>query len=132
MVSVVIVDDSRLMRRLLRDALESDPGIRVIGEGADPYEARDVIRATNPDVVTLDVEMPRMGGLEFLRLIMKLRPTPVIMVAGATVEGAETTLAALELGAVVQDQSMAEDRWCRRCDVLEACVQAAFEQRSRP
>jgi two-component system chemotaxis response regulator CheB len=74
--------------------------IAVVGTAANPYTAREVIRATNPDVVTLDVEMPSMGGLEFLRRIMKLRPMPVVMVAGSTTSGAETTLTALEIGAV--------------------------------
>lgn len=99
-VRVVVVDDSRLMRELLSTALSQADDIQVVGVAADPYEAREVIRATDPDVVTLDVEMPNMGGLEFLRLIMKLRPTPVVMVAGSTTSGAETTLTALEIGAV--------------------------------
>ena len=99
-VRVVVVDDSRLMRELLQAALIEDGDIAVVGTAANPYEAREVIRATNPDVVTLDVEMPSMGGLEFLRRIMKLRPMPVVMVAGSTTSGAETTLTALEIGAV--------------------------------
>lgn len=97
---VVVVDDSRLMRELLQAALIEAGDIAVVGTAANPYEAREVIRATNPDVVTLDVEMPSMGGLEFLRRIMKLRPMPVVMVAGSTTSGAETTLTALEIGAV--------------------------------
>ncbi|MEE8454589.1 MAG: chemotaxis-specific protein-glutamate methyltransferase CheB [Limibaculum sp.] len=99
-VRVVVVDDSRLMRELLQAALIEAGDIAVVGTAANPYEAREVIRATNPDVVTLDVEMPSMGGLEFLRRIMKLRPMPVVMVAGSTTSGAETTLTALEIGAV--------------------------------
>ncbi len=99
-VRVVVVDDSRLMRELLQAALIKDGDITIAGTAANPYEAREVIRATNPDVVTLDVEMPSMGGLEFLRRIMKLRPMPVVMVAGSTTSGAETTLTALEIGAV--------------------------------
>lgn len=99
-IRAAIVDDSRVMRTLLQAALEEEGDIRVVGAAADPYEAREVIRATSPDVVTLDVEMPHMGGLEFLRLIMKLRPMPVVMVAATTAAGTETTLNALELGAV--------------------------------
>ena len=99
-VRVVVVDDSLLMRELLQSALTETGDIDVVGAAANPYEAREVIRATNPDVVTLDVEMPGMSGLEFLRRIMQLRPTPVVMVAGSTTAGAETTLAALEISAV--------------------------------
>ncbi|MFQ5566074.1 MAG: chemotaxis-specific protein-glutamate methyltransferase CheB [Paracoccaceae bacterium] len=99
-VRVVVVDDSLLMRELLQAALTEAGDIAVVGAAANPHAAREVIRATDPDVVTLDVEMPGMGGLEFLRLIMKLRPMPVVMVAGRTTAGAEATLAALETGAV--------------------------------
>ncbi|MHA1529218.1 MAG: chemotaxis-specific protein-glutamate methyltransferase CheB [Alphaproteobacteria bacterium] len=99
-VRVVVVDDSLLMRELLQSALIEAGDITVVGAAANPHAAREVIRATDPDVVTLDVEMPSMGGLEFLRRIMKLRPMPVVMVTGTTAAGAETTLAALEIGAV--------------------------------
>ncbi len=99
-VRVVVVDDSLLMRELLQSALIEAGDIAVVGTAANPHVAREVIRATDPDVVTLDVEMPSMGGLEFLRRIMKLRPMPVVMVAGSTTSGAETTLTALEIGAV--------------------------------
>jgi two-component system chemotaxis response regulator CheB len=95
-----VVDDSLLMRELLQSALIETGDITVVGTAANPQTAREVIRATDPDVVTLDVEMPSMGGLEFLRRIMKLRPMPVVMVAGRTAAGAETTLTALEIGAV--------------------------------
>ena len=99
-VRVVVVDDSLLMRELLQSALTEAGDIVVVGTAANPHLARDVIRATDPDVVTLDIEMPCMGGLEFLSRIMKLRPMPVVMVAGSTISGAETTLTALEIGAV--------------------------------
>jgi two-component system chemotaxis response regulator CheB len=99
-VRVVVVDDSRLMRELLQSALTESGDIDVVGAAANPHEARKIIRATDPDVVTLDVEMPSMDGLEFLRRIMDLRPMPVVMVAGSTTSGAETTLTALEIGAV--------------------------------
>ena len=95
---VVIVDDSALMRKLLSAALEEAPDLIVVGTASDPYEARAVIKATDPDVITLDVEMPKMDGLEFLRKIMELRPTPVVMVASATSRSAEATIAALESG----------------------------------
>ncbi|MCK9907768.1 chemotaxis response regulator protein-glutamate methylesterase [Microbacteriaceae bacterium K1510] len=99
-VRVLIVDDSAVMRQLLTTLLSSDPEIEVVGSAPDPIVARDRIKALNPDVITLDVEMPRMDGLSFLRKIMTLRPTPVVMVSTLTQAGAEATLEALEIGAV--------------------------------
>ena len=99
-IRVLVVDDSALMRELLSTLLASDPGIEVVGTAGDPLVARDRIKALNPDVVTLDVEMPRMDGVTFLRKIMTLRPMPVIMVSSLTQAGAEVTLEALEIGAV--------------------------------
>jgi len=99
-VRVLIVDDSTLMRQLLAAVLSVDEGIEVVGEAPDPFDAREKIKALNPDVVTLDVEMPRMNGLDFLRKIMELRPTPVVMISSLTQAGADTTLEALEIGAV--------------------------------
>lgn len=99
-IRVVIVDDSSLMREMLKDALSRHAGIEVVGTARDPFEARETIKATNPDVVTLDVEMPRMDGLSFLEKIMTLRPTPVVMVSSLTRDGADATIRALELGAV--------------------------------
>ncbi len=99
-VRVLIVDDSALMRQLLAAVLSVDEGIEVVGEAPDPFEAREKIKALDPDVVTLDVEMPRMNGLDFLRKIMELRPTPVVMISSLTQAGADTTLEALEIGAV--------------------------------
>lgn len=99
-VRVVIVDDSALMRQLLTSCLSADPQIEVVGAAADPIEAREMIKALNPDVITLDVEMPRMDGVTFLRKIMTLRPMPVVMISTLTQAGAEVTLEALEIGAV--------------------------------
>ena len=99
-IKVVVVDDSALIRRLLTSILEQDPGIKVVGAAADPYQARSMIKELNPDVLTLDIEMPKMDGLAFLEKIMTLRPMPVIMVSSLTRAGAEVTLHALELGAV--------------------------------
>jgi two-component system chemotaxis response regulator CheB len=98
-VRVLVVDDSATMRSLIIKLLRSDPEIQVVGEAADPLEARQGIKQLYPDVVTLDIEMPNMNGLEFLEKIMRLRPTPVIMVSTLTQEGAEANLRALELGA---------------------------------
>jgi len=99
-VRVLVVDDSATMRRLLSDILSADPEIEVIGGAPEPAVARTMIKELNPDVITLDVEMPHMNGLEFLEKIMRLRPMPVVMVSTLTQRGAEVTLEALELGAV--------------------------------
>ncbi len=99
-VRVLIVDDSAVMRQLLSSLLSEDPEIQVVGTAGDPHIARERIKALNPDVVTLDVEMPHMDGLTFLRKIMTLRPMPVVMISTLTQGGAETTLEALEIGAV--------------------------------
>lgn len=98
-IRVLVVDDSPTMRALIGAALQRDPEIVVVGGAANPYEARDAIKLFEPDVITLDVEMPRMGGIEFLERIMRLRPMPVIMVSSLTQAGAAATLQALELGA---------------------------------
>jgi two-component system chemotaxis response regulator CheB len=99
-VRVLVVDDSLTMRNLISAALRQDPEIEVVGSAADPIEARAAIKALNPDVLTLDVEMPNMNGLEFLEKIMRLRPMPVVMVSTLTAAGTDVTLAALEIGAV--------------------------------
>lgn len=97
---VLIVDDSALMRQLLTDILGTDPQIEVVGTASDPYVAWDKIHQLSPDVVTLDVEMPRMDGLTFLQKLMTARPMPVVMVSSLTERAAEVTLRALELGAI--------------------------------
>lgn len=99
-VRVLIVDDSALMRKLLTQLLNSDSDIEVVGTAADAYVARDKIKQLNPDVLTLDVEMPKMDGLSFLDNLMRLRPMPVVMVSSLTEKGAGVTLQALSLGAV--------------------------------
>jgi two-component system, chemotaxis family, protein-glutamate methylesterase/glutaminase len=99
-VRVLVVDDSALMRQMLSSMMQSDRGIEVVGAAPDPLVARQMIKELNPDVVTLDVEMPNMDGISFLEKIMKLRPMPVLMISSLTQEGAEATLHALELGAV--------------------------------
>jgi two-component system chemotaxis response regulator CheB len=99
-IRVLIVDDSAVVRRLASEALSADPGIEVVGTAADPYIARDRLRELKPDVMTLDLEMPRMDGLTFLRLLMEARPMPVIVMSSLTQRGSEYALEALHLGAV--------------------------------
>src|SRR3569623_1121391 len=99
-IRVLIVDDSALVRQILTELLSADPQIQVVGTAQDPLVAREKIKELNPDVLTLDVEMPRMDGLTFLENLMRLRPMPVIMVSSLTERGAEVTLQALELGAI--------------------------------
>ncbi|MFN4115383.1 MAG: chemotaxis response regulator protein-glutamate methylesterase [Inhella sp.] len=97
---VVVVDDSALVRSILTEIINKQPDMECIGAAQDPLVAREMIRNLNPDVITLDVEMPRMDGIDFLSRLMRLRPMPVVMVSTLTERGAEVTLKALELGAV--------------------------------
>ena len=99
-IRVVIVDDSALVRQLLTEIINDTLDLEVVGTAPDPLIAREMIRSLNPDVITLDVEMPKMDGLSFLEKLMRLRPMPVVMVSSLTDAGAEVTLRALELGAV--------------------------------
>ncbi len=100
MVKVLIVDDSALVRRVLSEELARDPEIQVVGTAPDPYVARDKILSLAPDVLTLDIEMPRMDGLSFLRKLMKHKPMPVVVVSSLTPKGSEMAMDALSLGAV--------------------------------
>ena len=97
---VIVVDDSALVRGLLAEIIDRQPDMCCIGAAADPLVAREMIRNLNPDVITLDIEMPRMDGIDFLARLMRLRPMPVVMVSTLTERGADATLKALELGAV--------------------------------
>ena len=99
-IKVLIVDDSALIRSVMKEIINSQPDMEVVGVAPDPIIARDLIKQTNPDVLTLDVEMPKMDGLDFLEKLMRLRPMPVVMVSSLTERGSEITLRALELGAV--------------------------------
>ena len=99
-VRVVIVDDTRTIRGMIRVHLSRSPMIEVVGEAGDPYEARELIRSLNPDVITLDVVMPRMDGLSFLERLMRLRPMPVVMVSSRTTQNSREAITALSLGAV--------------------------------
>jgi two-component system, chemotaxis family, protein-glutamate methylesterase/glutaminase len=131
-VRVLIVDDSAVMRQLLSSLLEADPDITVVGTAADPYIARDRIKTLNPDVITLDVEMPHMDGLTFLRKIMTLRPMPVVMISTLTQSGAETTLEALEIGAVdfiAKPAHEQAERLAELAEELQQKVKAAAQVR---
>ena len=97
---VVVVDDSALVRSLLTEIINRQSDMECVGSASDPFAAREMIRNLNPDVITLDVEMPRMDGIDFLSKLMRLRPMPVVMVSTLTERGAEVTLKALELGAI--------------------------------
>ena len=99
-IRVLVVDDSALVRSLLAEIINRQPDMQCIGAAPDPFVAREMIRNLNPDVLTLDVEMPRMDGIDFLSRLMRLRPMPVVMVSTLTEHGAEVTMRALELGAI--------------------------------
>jgi two-component system chemotaxis response regulator CheB len=99
-IKVLIVDDSALIRSVMSEIISSQPDMQVVGVAPDPLVARELIKQTNPDVLTLDVEMPKMDGLDFLEKLMRLRPMPVVMVSSLTERGSEITMRALELGAV--------------------------------
>jgi two-component system chemotaxis response regulator CheB len=134
-IKILIVDDSPLMRQILTEMLSQEDDMRVVGTAADPLVARELIKQLNPDVMTLDIEMPRMDGLAFLEKVMTLRPMPVVMVSTLTEAGAEATLQALELGAVdffAKPKSVLRDGMERNREELVAKVRAASGARLRP
>jgi two-component system chemotaxis response regulator CheB len=129
-VRVLVVDDSATMRGLITARLRADPMIEVVGQASDPHEARRAIKQLNPDVITLDIEMPNMDGIEFLDKIMRLRPTPVIMISTLTQRGADVSLHALEIGAfdcIAKPGSGNSDDF----DLLTEKVKAAANSRRR-
>jgi two-component system chemotaxis response regulator CheB len=130
-IRVLIVDDSRMIRDVLTAILSEQPDIEVVGGAADAFQARDMIKDLNPDVITLDVEMPRMNGLEFLDRLMRARPTPVVMISSATERGSEVTFRALELGAVdfVTKPKLAEQTPDDYGDVIAEKIRAAKSAR---
>jgi two-component system, chemotaxis family, protein-glutamate methylesterase/glutaminase len=133
-VRVLIVDDSALVRRLLTEMLTGDPEIEVVGTANDAYMAREKIKQLNPDVLTLDVEMPKMDGLTFLRNLMRLRPMPVVMCSSLTERGAEVTLDALAVGAVDFVSKPRIDlavTLTEHCDELRTKIKAAAGVRVR-
>jgi two-component system chemotaxis response regulator CheB len=99
-IKLLIVDDSMLIRAMFSEMLKHEPDIEIVGTAVDPFDAREKIKQLNPDVITLDVEMPKMDGISFLEKIMALRPMPVVMISSLTARGADITLRALEVGAV--------------------------------
>ena len=132
-VRVLIIDDSAVMRSFLADALGGDPGIEVVGSAPDPAVARQKIKALNPDVITLDIEMPGMDGLTFLDHLMRLRPMPVVMVSSLTQSGAAATLRALELGAadfVAKPLHGAEAAWPEFTAAIAEKVKRAARSRA--
>ncbi len=131
MITVLVVDDSATMRGVICRLLQRAGDIAVIGQVSDPIEARQAIKDLNPDVVTLDVEMPGMNGLDFLERLMRLRPMPVVMISSLTSAGADATLRALELGAV---ECVAKPRRgeTEAFDRLPEIVRAAKTARLRP
>ena len=133
-IRVLVVDDSASVRETLARILESDPSIEVMGTAADPFVAAKRIQHEVPDVITLDVEMPRMDGITFLRKIMSQRPLPVVMCSSLTEEGSETLMQALEAGAVdvilkprVDTARFLEDSKIRICDVVKAAAHARLK-----
>lgn len=132
---VLIVDDSALVRRILTEVLSADPALEVVGAAGDAYVAREKIKQLNPDVLTLDVEMPKMDGVTFLRNLMRLRPMPVVMVSTLTEHGAEVTLDALAVGAVDYLPKPKIDiaaTLTDYADELRAKIKAAATARVRP
>jgi len=134
-VKVLIVDDSAVVRQTLADIFASDPDLEVVGAAADPYAAAERMREVSPDVITLDVEMPRMDGITFLRKIMSQHPIPVIMCSSLTEEGCETTLKALEYGAVeiftkpkMGTKQFPEESRITLCDAVKAAAKARLRR----
>ncbi|MBF0342098.1 MAG: chemotaxis-specific protein-glutamate methyltransferase CheB, partial [Magnetococcales bacterium] len=128
-VTVLIVDDSAVVRQTLTQILESDPQIQVIGQAQDPFVAAEKLKTLIPDVITLDVEMPRMDGITFLRKLMTQHPIPVVMCSSLTGEGTETALRALEYGAVeiitkprMGTKQFLEESRIRICDAVKAAA----------
>lgn len=134
-IKVLIVDDSAVVRQTLADILSSDPQIQVMSTAGDPFIAADRIRQEVPDVITLDVEMPRMDGITFLHKIMSQHPIPVVMCSSLTEKGSETALKALEFGAVeiiqkprLGTKAFLEESRVRICDVVKAASQARLRR----
>lgn len=134
-IKVLCVDDSALIRSLMTEIINSQPDMEVVGTAPDPLVARELIKRLNPDVLTLDVEMPRMDGLDFLERLMRLRPMPVLMVSSLTERGSEITMRALELGAVdfvTKPKLGIRDGLMEYTDTIADKLRAAARARIRP
>lgn len=138
-IKVLIVDDSALIRSVMKEIIGSQPDMEVVGVAPDPLVARELIKQTNPDVLTLDVEMPKMDGLDFLEKLMRLRPMPVVMVSSLTERGSEITMRALELGAVdfvtkpkISIQTGMRDYTDLIADKIRAAAKARISARTVP
>ncbi|MFY8351661.1 protein-glutamate methylesterase/protein-glutamine glutaminase [Pseudoalteromonas sp. SSM20] len=134
MIRVLVVDDSPLIRAVLTEVLQQAQDIEVIGTANDPYQARDLIKQLNPDVLTLDVEMPKMDGVSFLKNLMRLRPMPVVMISTLTQQGAPVTLECLELGAVdfvAKPTQQVGDKLLDYAETLHEKIRAAAKARVR-
>lgn len=136
-IKVLVVDDSALVRQALTDVLNSDPAIEVVGKAADPFAAAKMMEEVVPDVLTLDVEMPRMDGVTFLRKIMSQHPIPVVICSTLTESGAETTLRAMEYGAVdiiqkpkLNTKQFIEESRIRICDAVKAAAKVSVKKMS--
>ncbi len=134
-VKVLVVDDSALVRQTLTDILASDPAIEVVGAASDPYAAAKKLETTVPDVITLDIEMPRMDGLTFLKKLMTQHPIPVVICSTLTESGSETTLRALEFGAVdiilkpkIGTKKFLEEARIRVCDAVKGAARARIKK----
>ena len=135
MIKVLVVDDSPLIRAVLTEVLQQAKDITVVGAANDPYQARDLIKQHNPDVLTLDVEMPKMDGVSFLKNLMRLRPMPVVMISTLTQQGAPVTLECLELGAVdfvAKPTQQVGNKLLDYAETLHDKIRAAAKARIRP
>jgi two-component system, chemotaxis family, protein-glutamate methylesterase/glutaminase len=138
-IRVLIVDDSASVRQAMRQILESDPAIEVMGAAADPYAAVELIKCEVPDVMTLDIEMPRMDGLTFLEKVMTQHPIPVVICSTLTEAGSETAFAALEKGAIeiitkpkIGTREFFEESQVRICDTVKSAAAARVKKKARP
>ena len=134
-IRVLCVDDSALIRGLMTEIINSQPDMVVVATASDPLIARDLVKLHNPDVMTLDVEMPRMDGLEFLERLMRLRPMPVVMVSSLTERGSEAALRALELGAidfVTKPRLGIRDGLLSYTELIAGKIRAAAQARIQP
>jgi len=134
-IKVLIIDDSAVVRQTLKDIFDSDPEIEVIGSAKDPYDAAEKMKKEAPDVITLDIEMPRMDGITFLKKLMSQHPLPVVVCSSLAEKGAETTLKALEYGALeiitkpkVGTKRFLEDSSVLICDTVKAAAEAGIKK----